>query len=337
MSLLSQATKRRRSLVALSWLGFVLLIALSADWLPLSYAPRSTDLAHLTEPPLLSTASPRHWLGTDPFGRDLLANLIFGARTTLLVSLPAALLATGLGVLLGSAAGFWGNTALRIKVGYLLASIGTILFAIFSLNGLWPTPALYWPLGVVAFTLVTLAATSYLSLLRRAVALPVDRLVMSAVALLESIPRLVLVLVIASVQDASILSLLVVLSITYWTGPARLIRAEIMRVKVLPYIEAARAAGLSDSSILVHHVLPNASRSVRTALPLSIAALIGLETTLSFLGIGLPEGTASWGRLMASARLEPTAWWLITSPGLMLLCTMLALRQLARTKGYPGE
>jgi len=320
-------TTNRRPWLTLAWLGFVLLLALSAEWLPLPYAPATTDLAHLAEPPLANDITyPRHWLGTDPFGRDLLANLIFGARTALLVSVPAALLSTGLGVMLGSIAGFWGDTNLRVALGYWLALGSALLTALLGFTGLWSTVEL---LALAGFALVVTVVTSRLPFLRRPIALPADRLVMSAVALLESIPRLVLVLVVAAVQEASVFNLLLVLSFTYWTSPARLIRADLLRVKTLPYIEAARAAGLSGFSILLRHALPNASRGVRAAFPLSIAALIGLETTLSFLGIGLPTETASWGRLMATVRLEPAAWWLIVEPGLLLLGTVLALRQLA--------
>ncbi|HEX8350541.1 MAG TPA: ABC transporter permease [Hymenobacter sp.] len=324
----------RHRVLALAWLGLMLIVALLAGWLPLSYAPGTIDLAHLAEPPLTAMASPRHWLGTDPYGHDLLANLVFGARTTLLVSLPAAFLATALGTMLGSIAGFWGNNSLSIPAGYWLAGICALALVLLSSNHLWPTAEPYWPVLLASIALAISLLTPRLRLLQHTVVLPADRLVMSAVALLESIPRLVLILVIAAVQDASIFSLLAVLSVTYWTGPARLIRADILRVKTLPYIEAARTAGLSDFYILLRHALPNASRAVRTAFPLSVAALVGLETTLSFLGIGLPAETASWGRIMATSRLEPTAWWLIVEPGLILLLTMLALRKLANTSSH---
>ncbi|WP_179197591.1 ABC transporter permease [Hymenobacter crusticola] len=316
----------------------MLLVAALADWLPLPYAPGDSDLTHLSEPPFTALAASRHWLGTDPLGRDLLAGLVFGARTTLIISIPAALLAVGVGILLGSAAGFWGNTSLRVSLGHCFGVGGLLLTGFLSIFRLWPAPELAWPLTATSFALVSLLATRHVELLQRVtLTFPVDQLVMSAIALLESIPRLILVLVIASVQESSVFTLLLVLSLTYWTGPARLIRAEVMRIRALPYIEAVRATGLTNMSILIYHVLPNASRSVRTAFPLSIAALIGLETTLSFLGIGLPTEIASWGRLMATARLDSAAWWLIVEPGLLLLGTMLALRQLARPDEHTGK
>jgi peptide/nickel transport system permease protein len=141
---------------------------------------------------------------------------------------------------------------------------------------------------------------------------------------------LVLVLALAAVQDASLLGLFVLLTLTYWPESAQLIRAELLRVRALPYIEAAKALGLSGGQILWRHALPNAWRTVRTAFPLSLSALIALETTLSFIGVGLPAEMPSWGRTLAAARLDPTAWWLIVFPAVALASTTLALRQLAK-------
>jgi peptide/nickel transport system permease protein len=154
--------------------------------------------------------------------------------------------------------------------------------------------------------------------------------VLGAVALLAAVPRLVLVLALAAVQDASLLGLFVLLTLTYWPESAQLIRAELLRVRALPYIEAAKALGLSGGQILWRHALPNAWRTVRTAFPLSLSALIALETTLSFIGVGLPAEMPSWGRTLATARLDPTAWWLIVFPAVALASTTLALRQLAK-------
>lgn len=105
-----------------------------------------------------------------------------------------------------------------------------------------------------------------------------------------------------------------------------------LRIRVLPYIEAARATGLSGGQILWRHALPNAGRIIRTAFPLSLSTLIGLETTLSFLGVGLPAEMPSWGRILATARLDPTAWWLIIFPALALASTTLALRQVSKQR-----
>jgi peptide/nickel transport system permease protein len=95
------------------WLLLVLSGGLLAPWLPLPFLPAVPDLAHMAESPTW-LASPAHWLGTDPLGRDVLTELLYGARQVVSTSLPAAALATLVGALAGGAAGFWGNSGLRL-------------------------------------------------------------------------------------------------------------------------------------------------------------------------------------------------------------------------------
>ncbi len=77
------------------------------------------------------------------------------------------------------------------------------------------------------------------------------------------------------------------------------------------YIESARALGLADIYILIRHALPNSLSSIIVASTYSIAGLIALESTLSFLNIGIPADTASWGKMVAGAKSNFSAWWLV--------------------------
>ncbi|SHI65419.1 peptide/nickel transport system permease protein [Hymenobacter daecheongensis DSM 21074] len=315
-------SRPRRWWLALGWLLALLFAALLAPVLPLPYAPDTTDLTAIAEAPLTGS----HWLGTDPLGRDLLAGLLFGARTALLVSLPAAALATLLGGLIGGIAGFWGNTGLRLPLSYAAAAAGTGLF----LLGFHGSPTIVWAgASAVAAGLAGGVALLGRRGYRRTVAVPFDALALALMALLASIPLLVLVLALAALYPPSWPGLLAVLVLTYWPGPARLVRAEILRIRALPYIESGWALGLPAVRILWRHALPNCWHTLSATFPLSVATLIGLETTLSFLGVGLPPETASWGRLLAAARLAPTAWWLVLGPAAAIIGTTVALRQLA--------
>jgi peptide/nickel transport system permease protein len=161
--------------------------------------------------------------------------------------------------------------------------------------------------------------------------LPLDGMVLGAAALLGSVPRLVLVVAVAG-TGISYLGLLGLLAATSWTDAARLVRAQMLRVRALPFAEAAVAAGLPAGRVWWRHALPHALQPLRAAFPLSVAGLVGLETTLSFLGIGLPPEIPSWGRLLNSVRLEMDAWWLAVFPAGALLATVLALQLLARTR-----
>ena len=117
--------------LALGWLGLVVLAAVLAAVLPLPYPPSVPDLTHMTEAPF---GPSQHWLGTDPQRRDVLSVLVFGARTAVLLTVPAAILSALIGALVGGAAGFWGNT-LRLAVPCWLLVGG----------GAWWTLGLPWP------------------------------------------------------------------------------------------------------------------------------------------------------------------------------------------------
>lgn len=313
-------------LLAVAWLTLLVVAATSS--VLLSEQTLAPDLLNASASPL----TPSHWLGTDPVGQDVWTILLFGARITLCVSLPAALLATFLGTLLGLLAGYWGNQRLQLPACYWLSAF---LFA--AGITLFKSPgnslgSAGWPLVLGATTVVIGKLLSSFASMRKAIALPVDWLVLTMITLLATIPRLLLVLTVAAASEPTLWGVVVLLTLTSWPQSARLVRAEVSRVRQLPYLEAATATGLPPWRIIWHHLLPNVWGPVATTIPLSIATLIALETTLSFLGVGLPTEVPSWGRLLAFSRIAPGAWWLLVFPGLCLLATTLSLRQLLPTK-----
>ncbi|OGX85471.1 hypothetical protein BEN47_14790 [Hymenobacter lapidarius] len=326
MALLTPAFRLWSQWLAVLWLGVVLLVAALAPVLPLPYSPNSPDLANIATPPLGAAG---HWLGTDPQGRDVLSILVFGARTAVLLTLPAAVLAAVLGALVGGAAGFWGN-ATRLAVPYWLLGGGVGWWALQL-----PIPLL--GLGVAAGGLGVGLLFGVRKQRFPSWPIPLNAVVMGTATTLDTVPRLVLVVAMAAGTGVSIPGLLVLLTLTSWPLPARLVRAQMLRVRILPFVEAARAAGISPQRVWLHHALPHALQPLRTALPLSMAGLLGLESTLSFLGIGLPPDVASWGRLMATIRNEPSAWWAFTFPALCLIISIISLNSLSRLRSTLEE
>jgi len=308
--------------LAILWLTLLVLAASWSCFLPSqALAP---DLLNSNEPPL--TAG--HWLGTDPNGQDVWTSLLYGGRTALLVSLPAAVLTTGLGTGIGLLAGYWGNKQLRFSLSYWVSIFCSIVsYALFTpqSNGI---TAAWWPFLLITLAVIAGKSLRHYSFFQHQVAVPLDRLVLAGISLLAALPRLLLVLAVASAFEPTLFSLVLLLTLTSWPQSARLVRAAVSRVQQLPYMEAAHSAGLSPWRIIRYHLLPNTWGPVLTTLPLSIAGLISLETTLSFLGVGLPPETPSWGRLLALSRLAPSSWWLLLFPGLCLLATTLSLRQI---------
>ncbi|MBD2714592.1 ABC transporter permease [Microvirga sp. STR05] len=310
-----------------SWhlsLGWLLLLAAAALLADLFSLPTGPDLLRSNAAPL----TPGHLLGTDSQGQDVLRGMLYGARTALLVSIPTTLLASALGTALGVAAGYWGNTRLRIPKHWLGSVAVALIFYIFFAAPANSVLAGWWPWCTAGGGLLLSVALSRFSQWRTTVALPVDSLVSAAIVFLAALPRLLLVVLVATAVTPSVTTLVLLLTLTFWVPTARLIRAEVRRIRWLPYLEAAVALGLPAHQILLRHVLPNCWHVVRTAVPLSLAILISLETTLSFLGVGLPPELPSWGRLLAAGRIAPSCWWLIVFPTIALLLTALSLRRL---------
>jgi peptide/nickel transport system permease protein len=126
----------------------------------------------------------------------------------------------------------------------------------------------------------------------------------------------------------SALPLVVVMGLTRWTDIARLVRAETLKLKQLDFVLAVRVLGGSDARVLFRHIVPNALPPVFVAATFGVASAILLESALSFLGIGVPPPTASWGELLTEAHrylLHPGAWWLAVFPGAAVAGTVLVM------------
>lgn len=153
----------------------------------------------------------------------------------------------------------------------------------------------------------------------------VDRALMALTDVLLAVPRLVLLLVCASLWRPGTATVVVVLVATGWMGVARMIRGEILGIRERPFIESATALGLSSWRILFRHALPNALGPAIVATTLGVGNAILLESGLSFLGLGIQPPAPSWGNMIAGGRdLIVTAPWVALAPGIALALTVLA-------------
>jgi peptide/nickel transport system permease protein len=138
-------------------------------------------------------------------------------------------------------------------------------------------------------------------------------------------PFLFLVLAIVAFLGPSIWTIMIALAITNWTSEARYVRGEVMRIREMEFAHAARASGARDSRIIFRHLLPNALAPVLVSASFGVAYAIVTESALSFLGLGVPLPTATWGSILSSAReFVEYAWWLIVFPGLAIFMTVAA-------------
>jgi peptide/nickel transport system permease protein len=153
----------------------------------------------------------------------------------------------------------------------------------------------------------------------------IDRFTMGLADALLAIPRLVLLLVCAALWRPGLTTVVVVLVATGWMGVARMVRAEVLGVRALPYVDAAFALGAQPWRVLWRHALPNALGPAIVATTLGVGNAILLESGLSFLGLGIQPPQASWGNMIAGGReLIVTAPWVAIAPGVALVVTVLA-------------
>jgi len=138
-------------------------------------------------------------------------------------------------------------------------------------------------------------------------------------------PVFFLILTILAFRDPSIYNIMIVIGATGWTGIARLVRGEFLRLREYDYVEAAIALGGNDFRVMLKHMLPNALAPVLVAATFGIAGAILVETGLSFLGFGVPPPEPSWGDVLSqSQRYVDFAWWLVLFPGAAIFLTVTA-------------
>ncbi|MBU1147197.1 MAG: ABC transporter permease [Candidatus Omnitrophica bacterium] len=152
----------------------------------------------------------------------------------------------------------------------------------------------------------------------------VDLLIMRFVDIMLCFPTFFLILAVIALLEPSIVNIMLIIGITSWMGVARLIRAEILSLKERDFIYAERAIGASDFRIIAKHLIPNAMAPVLVSITLGIAAAILVESSLSFLGIGVQPPTPSWGNILSEGKsVMGAAWWMMLFPGLAIFITVL--------------
>jgi peptide/nickel transport system permease protein len=152
-----------------------------------------------------------------------------------------------------------------------------------------------------------------------------DWVVSRAIEVVVCFPFLFLVLGIVALFRPSLWTIMIALGLTSWTSEARYVRGEFLRIRELEYAQAARASGAGDGRIIFRHLLPNALAPVLVSASFGVAVAILTESALSFLGLGVPLPTASWGSMLSMAHDHiEYAWWLVLFPGLAIFTTVAA-------------
>jgi peptide/nickel transport system permease protein len=237
----------------------LMLVVAAAAPLIARYDPVINDFGSMLAPP-----SAAHWLGTDAFGRDVLARLIYGSRTALLVGFGASVLGATLGAVLGVASAYFGG-----RIDLYLQRVMDVFLS--------------FPLIILALALVAILG--------------------------NSIPNLIMAIMIPMIPRSALV-----------------IRSSALAIREMPYVDAARAAGFGHGRIILRHMLPNVMASYLIMLTAFLGQAILLESSLSFLGLGVQEPIPAWGLMLRGAAVEfaETAPWMAVFPGLAISLSVFA-------------
>lgn len=248
--------RSKPAVVALAYLALVLLVAVFAGVLSPG-DPFRGGLDALNTP-----GSPGHLLGTNHLGQDVLAQLLYGARVSLLVGFSVASLSTLIGVIIGALAGFFG--------GWL------------------------------------------------------DNLLMRISEFFQTMPRLVLALIIVALFGSSLQGMIFVVALLSWPQTARVVRTGVQTVRSSAFVDAAKVAGMPPGAMIIREILPNVLASIVVVASLEVAGAILAEASLSFFGLGDPN-FVSWGGMLYQAQAYLRAgWWMALFPGLAIAAVVLA-------------
>lgn len=287
---------------------------------PIKYRGQGyTALRERLAPPGSMGSTGKHLLGTDRLGRDIAAGLIYGWRKSIGIAVIAVLIACLLGLLLGVVAGYYENS-LIIKWRWYYAFLGVIFLYLIYL-GYYDLLSSFWVLaGAVVMFFV------WWSLPGRPANFPFDLFVIKTIEILRSIPTLLILLVLlALIPGLKMWNLAIILGLLRWTSFARFSRGEVLKIKSRDYIKATKMSDVSDRRIITHYILPEAFGPLTVVFAFSFSSMILIESTLSFLSIGLPVDEVTLGTMLGQARQYPTAWWLAVFPGLCILVVLLSL------------
>lgn len=251
-----------------------------------SYRYDVADLKLGAQPPSLE-----HWMGTDYFGRDLMARVFFGGRISFAVGIVATLVSFVIGVTWGGVAGYFGG-----KIDAIMMRIVDVLYT--------------FPFLILVILLMVFFANDQTALYRAFQA--VLGLMVEDPSDPSYFPIFQIVVVFAALGGIS------------WLTMARIVRGQVIALRNQPFVESARSIGVGHAALIFRHLVPNAVGPIIVYTTLTIPEVMMTEAFLSFLGLGTQEPLSSWG-LLASTGVDTMDLfpWQLIFPALMLAITLI--------------
>lgn len=251
----------RKLKIGVGIIAAITLVAVFAPWIA-GQDPNTMSLPDRLEKPSFA-----HWLGRDENGGDVFAKLVYGARVSLGVAWSVVLISAGIGLIVGSIAGYFGR----------------------------------W----------------------------LDQIVMRVTDMFYAFPGFLIALALVAVLGPSVYNLILAMCVTSWAGFARLVRGEVLHLKEREHVQSARAVGAGNLRIIFFHIWPNLISLVVIQSTFAMAGTIIAESGLSFLGLGVPSHTPTWGSLLNSGRRVMVEAPLVSlAPGLAIVVLVLGFNLL---------
>jgi peptide/nickel transport system permease protein len=257
-------TRRGSGRVPAAIIGVYLLVAVFGPMF-IDYDPVRTPLEdRLLAPGSQTSTGGTALLGTDALGRDVFAQIVYGARTSVVIGLATVAVCVVIGLLVGFAAGYYRGMA--------------------------------------------------------------DSVLSRLIDILQAFPGILLAIVIAGVFTPSLWVIVLALSVTGWISFARVARSVVLGVRERYWLDAARLLGVRTWRVLGRHVLPFTVGPIVAMATLEFALVVLAEAGLSFLGIGLPSSSVSWGQTVANGKeYLSSAWWISAVPGSALAVLVVSV------------
>ena len=205
---------------------------------------------------------------------------------------------------------------------YLQNSLGRDIYSL-----IWYGGRVSLVIGLLGTAIITVIGVTY-GCISGTAGPKVDSVMMRFTEMCGSIPTLLLILILSAVIQANdVISISVIIGITGWFALARIVRSEVRQIRNSDYVMYARLCGGSFGYVMYHHLIPNFVSAIMFVVISSISSCITMESTLSFLGLGLPANVVSWGSMLSLANkaLIMNTWWVIVIPGVFLVITLMCI------------
>ncbi len=331
--------------IVLSYLAFIVVLGLCSNilakkdrgWLSKFDPNEIVGTAKIFSPPGTPAGDGRVFiLGSDNLGRDVLSRVLHGISPAVFIGILSTVVALLIGVLLGGVSGYYGD---KLKLKTIPFAIAVVLWVLLvfessviihterSFGGLFSSST-----AVITLVLCGLLATVLLfrNIGGKSMRIPVDSFYLKLIEIKRAIPTLMLLVVLFGVVGrVTAFKIALILGVLTWTSISRVTRAQVMRYKGENFVAAARILGHSDRHIFFRQIMPNIISVLLVIAAFNIASVILLESTLSFLGIGLEADIVSLGRLLAQSREYFKAWWVVLPPGLLIFSMIFCINFIA--------